>query len=127
MSQKIMPSIWFHTPDGTVSEIITYYKNIFGSEFAGGSITPLGKTPSGNAEMAQVTQQNAALVEESAAAASSLSQQAESLSRAVSAFQVQQERAAPAYVAPARAELPARPARRTAAPLPASETTWEAF
>lgn len=55
MSQKIMPSIWFHTPDGTLSEIITYYKNIFGSEFAGGSITPLGKTPSGNAEMAQVT------------------------------------------------------------------------
>jgi methyl-accepting chemotaxis protein len=78
-------------------------------------------------QMDQVTQQNAALVEESAAAASSLSQQAESLSRAVSAFQVQQERAAPAYVAPARAELPARPARRTAAPLPASETTWEAF
>jgi len=39
-------------------------------------------------EMEQVTQQNAALVEEAAAAASSLATQGERLVRAVSVFQV---------------------------------------
>jgi hypothetical protein len=42
--------------------------------------------------MDQVTQQNAALVEEAAAAASSMSEQAEGLSRAVASFRLDEAR-----------------------------------
>jgi predicted 3-demethylubiquinone-9 3-methyltransferase (glyoxalase superfamily) len=51
----ITPSIWFHSPDGTLAAIIAYYQEIFGAYFVPGTVTPLGKTPSGNAEMAFVT------------------------------------------------------------------------
>lgn len=54
MNNKITPNIWFHTTDGKLSEVIQYYKNIFGKDFLEGPITPLGKGPSGNAEMAEV-------------------------------------------------------------------------
>ncbi|MFG6416671.1 methyl-accepting chemotaxis protein [Roseateles sp. DC23W] len=64
-------------------------------------------------QMDQVTQQNAALVEESAAAASSLAHQAEALAKAVAVFRVGHSTSAPA---PARAA--AAPARAPAAPAP---------
>jgi methyl-accepting chemotaxis protein len=86
-------------------------------------------------QMDQVTQQNAALVEESAAAASSLAQQAQALAEAVAAFRLESAGAAKprpvaapaavkAAVAPP-APLPAvrRPAKRAAA----DELTWESF
>jgi methyl-accepting chemotaxis protein len=63
------------------------------------------------AQMDQVTQQNAALVEESAAAAGSMHEQATSLAHAVSAFKVGVE-AAPA----ARPAQATRPAARPPAP-----------
>ena len=55
-------------------------------------------------QMDSVTQQNAALVEEAAAAADALEQQAASLTEAVSVFKLQERRAAPAH-APARRML----------------------
>jgi methyl-accepting chemotaxis protein len=56
--------------------------------------------------MDQVTQQNAALVEETAAASEAMREQASGLSQAVSAFKI-----GAAYVAPAApVKMPARPA-----------------
>lgn len=85
----------------------------------------------------QMTQQNAALVEESAAAAQSLHEQAEQLAQVVSAFKVQGSGPAPASVAarPAAAmpaatrtvakpalkpAVPPRPAPKAAAPSPSA-------
>jgi methyl-accepting chemotaxis protein len=89
-------------------------------------------------QMDQVTQQNAALVEESAAAAGSLAQQAQALSEAVARFRVEGAAAsrsiAPPPVAPVRtpplktATPPAPAARRAAVPAGmAPDLAWEAF
>jgi methyl-accepting chemotaxis protein len=88
------------------------------------------------AQMDQVTQQNAALVEEAAAASASMQEQAANLTRAVSVFQVGGD----AAVAVAAAAAPAKPrvvlaapkaARVTAARKPVkhavAEAEWEAF
>lgn len=48
---KIIPSLWFHTPEGTLSTVVDYYKTIFGTDFESHQIMPLGQTPSGNTEM----------------------------------------------------------------------------
>ena len=61
-------------------------------------------------QMDQVTQQNAALVEEAAAAASSLQEQASGLSQVVSVFRLnQQPSAAPQHRAPACTSAPMQP------------------
>ncbi len=78
-------------------------------------------------EMDRVTQQNASLVEESAAAAAALEQQASRLSQAVSVFKVRAEKmlaSAPAH-APARSL--AAPAARKAATPAATDDNWETF
>ena len=89
-------------------------------------------------QMDQVTQQNASLVEEAAAAAESLQEQAGQLAQLVSVFKVSNAspaRAAPAP-APAKRSLPAkrldappaRPATRGAAARKVeNETEWETF
>ena len=111
--------------------------------------TGVGQISEAIAQMDQATQQNAALVEESAAAAESLRDQAQDLVQVVAVFKL--EGAAPAAVtvaavaAPAtpakpRTALPARkpaPAPRSSAPAPApapvavavaaGEDDWEAF
>jgi methyl-accepting chemotaxis protein len=89
--------------------------------------------------MDQVTQQNAALVEEAAAAASSMQDQAAKLAEVVSVFKLDRSHdfgavAAPVKAAPARPALPrasapvvkaaARPAR---AAKQAVEADWEEF
>ncbi len=51
---KIVPSLWFHTTGGSLAIITEYYKNIFNENFKVGNIMPLGETPSGNCELAQV-------------------------------------------------------------------------
>ncbi|MFC5512077.1 methyl-accepting chemotaxis protein [Massilia jejuensis] len=94
------------------------------------------------AQMDQVTQQNAALVEEAAAASASMQEQAVNLTHAVSVFKVADGGAAapaprPAVPAAPRAALarPARPApatpRKTAAPQAVkaapNEAEWVAF
>ena len=82
------------------------------------------------AQMDQVTQQNAALVEEAAAASASMQEQAANLTRAVSVFQVGGD-AAVAAAAPAkpRVVLAAPKAAAPRKPLKhaAPEAEWEAF
>ncbi|KAB2928587.1 MAG: PAS domain S-box protein [Dechloromonas sp.] len=83
-------------------------------------------------QMDEVTQQNAALVEQAAAAAESLEEQAHGLARAVSVFRVGSE----AALATARQPLPPPPVRRElsagskSAPPPTSlrlDDEWEEF
>jgi methyl-accepting chemotaxis protein len=79
------------------------------------------------AQMDQVTQQNAALVEQAAAAAGSLQDQASALVGVVSAFRLDQSspalayatQAMPAGVAPARATAPVVASPRTVPAIPA--------
>jgi predicted 3-demethylubiquinone-9 3-methyltransferase (glyoxalase superfamily) len=54
-STPLTPALWFHTPDGTIQTVLDYYQAIFSSHFVIDSIMPLGETPSGNAEMTQVS------------------------------------------------------------------------
>ena len=48
---KITPALWYHTKDGKIESVIKYYKTIFKNNFKAKSTIPLGKTPSGYAEM----------------------------------------------------------------------------
>ena len=85
--------------------------------------------------MDDVTQQNAALVEQAAAAAESLEEQAQQLSALISTFRLSGERAAPVAVRQAQRALPtpARPAtqRSAAKVLPkaskANDEEWKEF
>ena len=80
-------------------------------------------------EMDRVTQQNAALVEESAAAAASLEAQASRLSQSVAVFHIPRT-AAPAAqrLTESRKPQPLRsPVRKTATAAPASDANWETF
>ncbi|AIR63934.1 methyl-accepting chemotaxis protein [Cedecea neteri] len=77
------------------------------------------------AEMDRVTQQNAALVEESAAAAAALEEQASRLTQSVSVFRIAQERQAKAQAAaPKVVATTAAPRKAVAA---ASDDNWETF
>ncbi len=53
-NNKIIPSLWFRTDDGSIREVIKYYKDIFGNNFQEGKVIPLGETPSGNTELCEV-------------------------------------------------------------------------
>ncbi|MBO9514061.1 MAG: methyl-accepting chemotaxis protein, partial [Variovorax sp.] len=86
-------------------------------------------------QMDQVTQQNAALVEEAAAAAASLQEQAGSLSQRVSVFKLDAQghrpmavaqRAVPAKPAP-MVKKAAAPAQKPAAFAVAAGGDWESF
>jgi methyl-accepting chemotaxis protein len=66
--------------------------------------------------MDDVTQQNAALVEEAAAAAESLEEQAQQLSGLISTFRLSGERAAPVALHGGQRALPTPSAPRPAAP-----------
>jgi methyl-accepting chemotaxis protein len=68
-------------------------------------------------QMDQVTQQNAALVEEAAAASASMQEQAANLTRAVSVFQV----------AGGGVAAPVKPATKRPGQLAMAEPQWEAF
>jgi predicted 3-demethylubiquinone-9 3-methyltransferase (glyoxalase superfamily) len=54
MIKKITPALWFHTEDGKLGEVTSYYKSVFGSNFEAEAPVSLGETPSGYAEMANV-------------------------------------------------------------------------
>jgi len=51
---KISGALWYHTPDGKFNHVLNYYKDIFENNFEAGGIIPLGKTPSGYAEMCNI-------------------------------------------------------------------------
>jgi hypothetical protein len=79
--------------------------------------------------MDQVTQQNAALVEEAAAASHAMQEQAAQLAQAVSVFKLDGGAATAAGTrAPAQpAKPPVAAARRRAIAAPAATSDWEAF
>ncbi len=53
-AEKIVPNLWFTTPEGKMSALLKYYKGIFKTNFVPGKVVPLGNTPSGNTEMCEV-------------------------------------------------------------------------
>ncbi|MCU5773343.1 methyl-accepting chemotaxis protein [Erwiniaceae bacterium BAC15a-03b] len=77
-------------------------------------------------EMDRVTQQNASLVEESAAAAAALEQQASRLSQAVAVFKVRADKVMAAASQPA-SRAPAAPAQRKATASASADNNWETF
>ena len=88
------------------------------SEIASASLeqtTGIEQVNSAIAQMDEVTQQNAALVEQAAAAANSMQEQASILSQVVSVFKVGQQQASQAAPRPAQ-----HPAARPATPPPAA-------
>lgn len=76
------------------------------------------------AEMDRVTQQNASLVEESAAAAAALEEQASRLTQAVAVFRIQQEQMKARELASAKTVAPVM--ARKAATADAGDN-WETF
>ncbi|ELY4600533.1 methyl-accepting chemotaxis protein II [Cronobacter malonaticus] len=79
-------------------------------------------------EMDRVTQQNASLVQQSAAAASALEDQASRLSQAVAAFRLASTRANAPRREPAAAPVSASPALAVASkPAVAGQDNWETF
>ena len=80
-------------------------------------------------QMDEVTQQNAALVEQAAAAAESLEEQAQAMTDAISMFKLQGEHeAAPARLSVRQAEKASiRPALLKSSPLAVSSDDWEEF
>ena len=51
---KITPTLWYHTLDGTSKHVTEYYAAVFGDNFSSETPTPLGETPSGYAEMCTI-------------------------------------------------------------------------
>ncbi|MDB5933967.1 MAG: Methyl-accepting chemotaxis protein [Massilia sp.] len=135
----------------TMNEVVTSVKRVTGiiGEIADASAeqtTGIEQVNQAIAAMDQATQQNAALVEEAAAAASSMREHAGSLNRVVSTFVLGAEHARPAAqihliasnpAKPAAAKAEARPRARSAAPLRAAaakrsavekpDVDWEEF
>lgn len=54
MQNKIVPSLWFGATSGAISNIVEYYKNIFGDALETEAVVDLGETPSGKTELCQV-------------------------------------------------------------------------
>jgi predicted 3-demethylubiquinone-9 3-methyltransferase (glyoxalase superfamily) len=52
---KIVPCIWLSADGGKLSGILSYYQNVFEHDFHAGHIIPLGQTPSGHAEVCEVS------------------------------------------------------------------------
>ena len=77
-------------------------------------------------QMDQVTQQNAALVEEAAAASAQMQDQASGLTRAVSLFRLGDTAQAPGVLAPVRRAAP-KPAPRMIAATAGAAGDWETF
>jgi methyl-accepting chemotaxis protein len=90
--------------------------------------TGITEVNSAVAQMDEITQQNAALVEEAAAAAESLQEQAQSLSKAVSIFRLAGGSSAAPRPVPAPSPRAVLPGKRKATPrvLPVAED-WEQF
>jgi hypothetical protein len=53
-TNPIVPALWFHTDDGKIQTILDYYQVIFAENFTLNYTMPLGETPSGNSELAEV-------------------------------------------------------------------------
>ena len=115
----------------TMAEVVDSIRrvtNIMGEISAASNEQATGVSQVGEAvsHMDQATQQNAALVEEMAAAASSLNTQAQELVQIVAAFKLQQHdvvSSAPRLGAQGPAPLPRPSLKRTPKPIPKAEST----
>ncbi|WP_298164352.1 methyl-accepting chemotaxis protein, partial [Novosphingobium sp.] len=115
-----------------ISEINTFISDV--ANKTGEQVAQLRDVTATVTEMDQMTQQNAAMVEESAAAARSLAQQANTLSASVGAFRIgdnvrhiTQHATPPAYApAPRAAPMPAR-AARVQGNLAVQSEDWDEF
>ena len=99
---------------GTMGEIVASVQRVSDiiaeiSAAASEQSQGIGQVNASVSQLDQMTQQNAALVEESAAAAQSLSEQAGKLVRVVSAFRIDGLAVAPLAMAPALAPAPVAP------------------
>ena len=54
-TQKIIPCLWFVAEAGHIKQVTEYYEKAFGKNFCIESVTPLGETPGGNAEITELT------------------------------------------------------------------------
>ncbi len=54
-TNPITPALWFHTNDGKIQTVLSYYQTIFWESFVLNYTMPLGETPSGYSELAEVT------------------------------------------------------------------------
>jgi methyl-accepting chemotaxis protein len=114
---------------GTINEIVRSVKRVTDimSEIAAASeeqSTGIGQVNTAVTQMDEVTQQNAALVEEASAAAQSLAQQAQGLRDAVAVFKVDHRETSASRVINPRSE-PRRPAPKTRTSRPATLTNSE--
>ncbi|MBK7657671.1 MAG: MCP four helix bundle domain-containing protein [Betaproteobacteria bacterium] len=120
-----------HTAGTTMDEIVRQVKQV--SDLIG-EITAasqeegrgIGQINDAVVQLDQVTQQNAALVEQSAAAADSLKHEAEELAKAVSIFRVNGTGAVVREPAPVAKPAPKLAARASAKPSPASRAAHPA-
>ena len=125
----------------TMDEIVTSVKRVTDimAEISAASREQAGGLEQVNvavSQMDKITQQNAALVEEAAAAAKSMEEQTETLSQMVSSFVLEgQQRPAPARPAPGRKPVPAavtraapgRPLRRATVSAATADDDWKEF
>lgn len=54
-TNPLTPALWFHTDDGKIQSVLDYYQDIFTENFRVNYAMPLGETPSGYSELAEVT------------------------------------------------------------------------
>lgn len=126
---------------GKVVDVVQQVTDMI-SEIAAASVeqaSGIGQVNQAIMSMDGVTQQNAALVEEAAAASERLREQGRLLVSLVGEFRLEEAAPAPQPLAPARPVAPARqpvaPARQAAAPArraaplpaPAAASDWEEF
>ncbi len=50
---KIVPSLWFSVDGGDISNILEYYKEVFGEVFTAGNVQNIGETPSGKTQICE--------------------------------------------------------------------------
>jgi methyl-accepting chemotaxis protein len=120
----------------TMEEIVTSIKRVTDimSEITAASVEQSAGIEQVNlaiTQMDEVTQQNAALVEEAAAAAESLEEQAQNLAGTVAMFKLDEgdvvRHAPSAHAAPVRKAAPAKVAAKSARPRQADGEEWEEF
>lgn len=51
---KIIPCIWLTTKDGSLSQVLEYYKTAFGKNLAIGKVNAIEKTSSGHTEICEI-------------------------------------------------------------------------
>jgi len=120
-------SVLVHTAGSAMTEIVSEVKRVADligeiSAATREQSTGIGHIGGAVAQLDQATQQNAALVEQMAAAASTLNQQAHGLVESVAVFRVEGESGARAHIVRHAGPTDARPSQRRTLPTPLLKT-----